>query len=165
MGEFWKDLGPFLEAIRPWISPTVLLAILGIIVKWQYALRKLRIEADQVEVSALGVRNADEADIRDHYADEVRQLRERLDAQAARHKDVLQDSEDRHEQCKRERDEIREDARKLKDIVAGLIRIIVQASASQAIRLDSSASNYVRDAAQRIDILFTPREEPDADPS
>lgn len=162
-GDLWRQLGPFLESVRPWISPVALLGILGLVVRWQHGIRKLAIEARRVDITAAEVDLKDEADIRDHYADEVRQLRERLDAQSERHRVILAGSEERHEQCKREREELRDDARKLKDIVAGLIRIITQASASKAILLDSTASTYVRDAAKRIDMLFAPREEPHHD--
>jgi hypothetical protein len=155
--QIWTALGPFLESVRPWISPVALCAILGLVVRWQYGIRKLRIEARRVEITGEEVVHKDEADIRDHYAEEVRQLRERLDAQAERHRVILAEAEDRHEQCKRERDDLRDDSRKLKDIVAGLIRIITQASASKAILLDSAASAYVRDAALRIDMLFEER--------
>lgn len=158
----WRDLGPFLESVRPWISPTALVAILGFVIKWQYGLRKLAIEARRVEITADEVEHKDGADIRDHYADEVRRLGTRLDEQSERHRQILAAAEERHEECKRERDALRDDSRKLKDIVAGLIRIITQASARQAILLDSTASAYVRDAALRIDMLFAPREEDDA---
>jgi len=162
--DFWGAIGPFMESVRPWISPVALTAILGLVIKWQYGIRKLRIEARSVEIQAVEIADRDEADIRDHYADEVRQLRERLDAQAGRHRDDLNAVEQRHEECRRERDDLRDDSRKLKDIVAGLIRIITQASASKAILLDSAASDYVRDAAKRIDILFQARSAHEEDP-
>lgn len=159
LAELWSALGPFLESVRPWISPVALTGILGIVLSHRLGLLKVKVEADRVEVQAREVDHKDDADIRDHYADEVAALRKRLDEKSDEHRRILREAEDRHDQCKRERDELRDDSRKLKDIVAGLIRIITQASASKAILLDGAASAYVRDAALRIDMLFAPRDD------
>lgn len=161
----YDNVGAFLEAIRPWVSPAALLAILGVVVRWQLGLRKLKIQADQVEVSAQEVSNKDEADIRDHYADEVRQLRERMDRQSERHREILQESDRKHEECQKDRERLREDSSSLKDIVRGLIRIITQASASQAIFLGPEASAEIRAAAKRVESLFVRADHIHPDPT
>jgi flagellar motility protein MotE (MotC chaperone) len=166
-----NETGHLVEVVRQWITPVSLMTILGFVVRWQLGLRKLRIEAKQVDVNAEQVTQTAEADIRDHYADEVRQLREQLNGQGERHRqsiasiearyqEALTNSERKHEECARDRDHLRDKVQALKDLVAGLRRIITQTSASQAIRLSSDPASEIeipddiREAAERVDRLF-----------
>lgn len=154
--EFWNHLPAFAGTLPGWITSGGVIGILALFLRYNLGIRKLRIEAGRVEVEANEVSDRDEADIRDHYADEVRQLRERLDRQSERHREILAASDLKHEDCQRDREQLREDSRSLKDIVRGLIRIITQASASKAILLDSHASAEVLAAARRVELLFEP---------
>jgi hypothetical protein len=152
-------------------SLAILVAIFGLVVRWQLGLRKLKIEAAAVEITAQQVHDADEADIRDHYAHEVEQLRDRLDRQSVRHRDELaekerrhraerKEDEDRHRACLRDNDELRDKLHAVKDLAAGLQRIITQASASKAILIAGHAPGEIpeeiRLAAERVELLFMP---------
>lgn len=150
-------------------SLAVLVTICGIVVRWQLGLKKISVEAAQVEVTAQKVHDEDEADIRDHYANEVRQLRQRLDDQSRRHRVAMslkerqhrierKADEDRHRECMKDNDELRDKVHALKDLAAGLQRIITQASASKAILIAGTAPGEIpeeiREAAERVERLF-----------
>jgi hypothetical protein len=64
-----------LGTIPGWITSAGVIAILGIVVRWQLGLRKLSIAAQQVDVNAAEVRNKDTADARGHIAEEMKALR------------------------------------------------------------------------------------------
>lgn len=157
--------------VAGWVTAggvTTIAAILAYVYIWR----------GRIAVDAKRVANENEADIRDHYADEVRQLRQQLERQSTRHGRVLRvaegrarqaalDAEARHEQCVRDRDELRDKVWALKDQVSGLVRLLLQNSAAGTLILSADqVSNAVREAAERVDRLFAPKEEkPDADPS
>lgn len=163
-------LPQILGTIPGWITAGGVVTILGIVLKHHLGLRRLKIEADQVEVTGRGIRNADEADIRDHYAEEVRQLRERLDRQAERHRLTITDVEDRarqivsdieersrkaieesdrrHEECEQARREMRREVDDLREEIRGLRAILAQRSES-VIRLFPNVSPEIEDAAAR----------------
>lgn len=75
--------------IPQWItaisSTTLAGALVTLIAKWW-----------QRGISLKGLENADEADIRDHYADELRRLT-----------DLVKEITKEHEECKRQREELR----------------------------------------------------------
>lgn len=142
--------------IPGWITASGVTGIFAIVVWWQLGLRKLRIEAENVKISAVKVEHEEGADIRDHYAEELAAMRRIVDEKDERYDRAREQFERRIEECQRDREKLRDDARTLKDIVAGLIRIITQASASQAILLTPAASAEVRAAAQRVQLLFAP---------
>jgi hypothetical protein len=164
-----SDWPAIVGTIPGWITSAGVVAILGLVLRWQLGLRKLKIEAAQVEITAQQVHDADEADIRDHYANEVEQLRDRLDRQSVRHRDELaekekrhraerKEDEDRHRACLRDNDDLRDKLHAVKDLAAGLQRIITQASASRAILIAGHAPGEmpeeVRAAAERVELLF-----------
>jgi len=170
LGDWYSIFG----TLPGWITSAGVLSILGIIVRWHLGQRKLQIEAQQVEVNALGVRNTDEADIRDHYAEEVKQLREQLNGQGERHRnqilaieqrhrEQMDAAERRHDDCVKIREELRDQVSALKDLVAGLRRVIVQASASQAISIAGTKPGEVPEdilaAALRVEEVFRPKPE------
>lgn len=174
-----EQLPDFLGSVPAWITAGGMTTLVGVVLLHLRGIRKLKIEATQVEITAKtseqGLKNADTADIRDHYAEEVKQLREQLRGQGERHRNEIEvlkksyreearASDDRHEACVRGREELRDQNRALKDLVHGLRRIITQASASQAIRIDGLAPGEMPDdiieAARRVEELFAPRDEP-----
>lgn len=166
-----ENLPPFVGTLPGWITSIGVVSLLAIVARVYLGRVKLAIDATKVKIE-------DEENIRDHYASEVAALRSALQAASAarnerereidrrntealetaerRYKAALEHAEEKHEQCKKERDELRDDGRGVRDIVAGLIRIITQASASRAILLSSDSSDYIRDAAQRINMLYAP---------
>jgi chromosome segregation ATPase len=64
-----------LGTIPGWITSAGVVAMLGLIVRWQLGLKKLSVEAQQVDVNAAEVRSKDAADKRDHIAEEMSALR------------------------------------------------------------------------------------------
>ena len=76
--------------------------------------------------------NVDAADIRDHYAEELARVIER------------------QRQCEEREAKLRERVRELENDILGLINIIRQASADKVLRLDTPASEMIRDMAERI---------------
>ena len=128
------------------------------------ALRKLNIEQNIAD-------NMDAADIRDHYADEVQKLRERLDTQAkgfreqiaeidGHYKDIIErlekrytDASDaamkRHEECMADRDKLRNEVMILRNEINGLVRVVTQASIDRVIALGDDVSDDIREAAMR----------------
>lgn len=175
--DFLGGAGRVLEVVRQWSIPGLLAAILAIVLRYRLGARKLEIDAQAVDVSALEVRQAEEANIRDHYAEEVRQLRERIDSQAERHRRERDEDEVRHrlalaaadqahKDCVEAREDLRDKVSALKDQVAALIRIILQNQVSGALRLDpENLPPEIREAAQRVDAIFArqlgkPKEDP-----
>lgn len=156
MTAFFETLPSWAGTLPGWITSAGVLGLLGLLVRYQLGVKKLEIEAKQVSINAAATDNADEADIRDHYADEVRQLRTRLDDQSKRHGDDLEKVENRLRECRDREEELLDSVRALKDTVSGLIRIIAQASASQAISLSPAASAEITAAARRVQMLFIP---------
>lgn len=148
----------FLGTIPGWITAISSSGVLGVAAYFLLGRQKLT--------------NADEADIRDHYAEELVALRKALETagerharrerlflirerhQETRHRELLQEGERRHQECVEAREQLRDQGRELKDIVAGLIGIIRQASASQAILLGDEASAFVLAAAERVHAMF-----------
>lgn len=166
-GNLIAEIGDVLEAARPWLSTTALTAsaiFLGLLLKHHLGLKRIALDK---EIAG----NADEADIRDHYADEVRQLRERLDGQSERHriateteterhKEEMAAADRRHEECVNAREELREKVWALKDQVMGLVRLLITNSARGTLALsEDEVSGHVREAAERVERLFAPNEE------
>lgn len=83
-------------------------------------------------VSLKGLQNADEADIRDHYAEELERVVARQHA------------------CEQREEALRNRVGELEDDVRGLIRIITQASADKVLALGPGASKQIRDMAMRV---------------
>lgn len=150
------NLGNSLEAIRPWLSPVVLLAILGVVTRNYQALRKANTADKALDVAA-------EETARDAYASAVRGFREEVRALKKEHGSDREEWERRHNECERARDEFKERVEALRDLVGGLNRVILQNSAAGVLVIegtpDGYASEEVRRAAQRVDRLFAPKAE------
>jgi hypothetical protein len=97
--------------IPGWITATTALAFFGIWVRRELGFGHLR--------------NSDAADIRDHYAQELDRLAARVDA-----------SDRLHEECVREREELRRELREVHDELAGIKRQIARYSADALMILD-----------------------------
>lgn len=128
------------------------------------AIRKLGIEKAIAD-------NVDAADIRDHYADEVQKLRDRLDKQAesfrgrldeidGHYRDIISKLEQRyteaskaaqirHEECMADRDKLRNEVSILRNEINGLVRVITQASIDRVIALGDDVSDEIKEAAAR----------------
>lgn len=113
--------------------------------------------------------DTDEADIRDHYADEVRQLRERLDTQSGRfkkdlqeledrYKRLLQDSERRHDQCQEDRDQLKIRVEDMGDEIRGLVRLIAQNSVNSVLQMGDSVPEDIKAAAERVQGILKDKE-------
>lgn len=150
--------GNVLETARPWLAPGFLLGIFGLLLRQQVQNRRIGVDEKRVRLD-------DDKDIRDHYADEVRQLRDQVVKQGERHRAVLREvdkdykasltaAESRHDECVQQRDELRDQVRALKDLVDGLQRVILQNSASGVIALGDAVHPDVRAAAERVEELF-----------
>lgn len=156
----------FLAGTLPgWITAGGMTTIAGVLAWYLLGRGKLANEAKKIATD-------DAADIRDHYAEEVRQLRAAMEAQSTRHrgeleaadnrhKEAIRDAEQAHRDCEAARDELREKVSALKDQVAGLVRLLLQNSASGVLNLDPRlVSKDVLEAAQRVEQLFAPKVDP-----
>lgn len=108
----------FFGTLPGWITASAVTAILGLIVRWQLGLRRLRVDADQVA-------NADEANIRDHYAQEVAALRQQLIDRDERYRAQIERADQRHEECARARDELRQKLTQVQNRLTGTVRQFV----------------------------------------
>lgn len=158
-----------LGTIPQWFTVAGVASILGIVLRYRLGWKRLNIE-DQKQ------KDTDEADIRDHYADEVRQLRDKLDKQSGqfrrdltdledryrglleatenRWQRLLSDSEKRHDECMADRDHLRERVNALENELNGLIRMIAQNSANKVLQLGDDVSDDIRAAAERVEIIL-----------
>lgn len=97
------------------------------------------------------IRNADEADIRDHYADEVAQLRGQLVILEKHYRDMLASSDKRHAECEDARTEMRGRVSDLENHVKGLEAQIRQYSSETVLKLaGQQPSDHVVEAARRV---------------
>lgn len=88
-----------------------------------------------------GLGNADKADIRDHYAEELARV------------------VDRQHKCEEREHRLRERVAELENDILGLIRIITQASADKVLDLGAEVPKHIRDMAERVkDRAFQARE-------
>lgn len=151
------------------ISASSLLAILGLMSRTYLANRKLSLETKVLDATT-------DTEARKILLSEVLSLRDALGKQSERHSNALnaaedryaartKDAEARHLECVESRDGIRARLREvedemhdktsaLRDLVAGLRRIITQASALHAMEISANLSDDVRNAAERVDRLF-----------
>lgn len=108
-----------LGTVPQWITAGGIIGFLGLIVKWRLGERSLS--------------NAEQADIRDHYADELASLRKQIIDMGEHHlgrerelddrwRKLLTDSEDRHSECVRQREELAARVREIEDRQIGTIR-------------------------------------------
>jgi phage shock protein A len=104
----------FFGTLPQWLTLGSVASLLGIVVRYRLGLRKMSVEAQEVQVHAKTADNTNSADIRDHYAQEVGRLTERVVSIEAD-----------HEQCKRERDQYRAEVSTLDDKLRGVTRQFV----------------------------------------
>lgn len=137
--------------------------ILGIIVRWQLGLRKLSVDAQQVEVNAHTAANINEADIRDHYAKEVERLTEKLEnkdqhfAALENHwRNMLDASDRRHEECEKARAELRVELSEMHSKIGkaesdlrGLYSQIAELSSDKLVILDGRKPSKVAPEAAK----------------
>jgi Tfp pilus assembly protein PilV len=93
--------------------------MLGVVLRHRHGMRSLQ--------------NADDADVRDHYSEELQRVVVRQRA------------------CEQREELLRQRVVELENDILGLISIIRQASADKVLVLDSRASNIIKDMAERID--------------
>jgi cell division septum initiation protein DivIVA len=97
------------------------------------------------------IRNADTADIRDHYAEEVEQLRGQLIGLEKHYREMLSSSDKRHAECEDARTEMRARVSDLESQVKGLEAQIRQYSADSVLKLaGQQPSEQVVAAAHRV---------------
>lgn len=96
------------------------------------------------------IRNADTADIRDHYADEVTQLRSQLVALEKHYREMLVASDRRHAECEEARTEMRGRISELEDHVRGLEAQMRRYSSDTVLKLAGQPSDQVIEAARRV---------------
>jgi hypothetical protein len=175
INEFFAALPPWAGSLPNWITASGVVALLTVYVKRELGLRRLDIQADRVQIEAKKVRNADEADIRDHYADEVQQLRDAIERQSKRHNDALTAQEERHNtamiaqeerfnrilaateerqvRCEQERERLADRVTKLQQELTGVMDKVRMNSADQVVLLADSGEPvppHALAAAKRI---------------
>lgn len=95
------------------------------------------------DVQIRGLQNADKADQRDHYAEELSSLRKQIIDMGQHHltrereiddrwRKLLKESEERHEECVRQREELRQQVIEIDDRLKGTIRQFLQFQESVA---------------------------------
>lgn len=134
-----------LGTIPGWITSAGIVTILGVVLRYRLGWRK----------QTLG----DDADIRDHYAQEVAALRGKLDGQGAhflsleKHwRDILEGSDRRHQECEEARQAMRREINKMHEEIAGLRTQIRAASTDRVLRMeeDPPPAPHARAAAKRV---------------
>lgn len=96
-------------------------------------------------VSLKGLENANEADIRDHYAEEVAALRGQLLSIEKHYREMLEQSDRRHAECEASRGVMREE-------LEGLKKQFRAASADRVLRMEENPPEapHSRAAAERV---------------
>lgn len=98
-------------------------------------------------VSLKSLDNAEHADIRDHYAEEVK-----------RYAEELQRVTERQRECEERESRLRERVTYLENELNGLIRLIAQNSANRVLQLGDDVPEDIRAAAQRVDNILKDRQ-------
>lgn len=128
----------FIGTVPQWItaisSTTLATALVTLIVQWW-----------RRGVSLKGLENADEADIRDHYAQEVAALRGQLLSIEGHYRGMLVQSDQRHAECEAARATMREE-------LDGLKKQFRAASTDRVLRMeaDPPEAPHSREAAHRV---------------
>lgn len=166
----WPD---FAGTLPGWITATGITTLVGVVLHFILGRRKLGIDEKKID-------NENEADIRDHFAEEISGLRASLESSSHRHLErerltdhrhrralasvenryrrLLTESDEKHDHCQQELSVQRDQVQALKEQQSGLVRLILQNSASGVLRLDDSGvSDFVREAAERVELVFKPR--------
>lgn len=112
--------------IPQWLTAGGVLGLFGWFARMQLGNRKLAIEAKQVEIAA-------EGGLRDHFANEVQSLRNQIIKMSQHHLDrereiddrwrtLLRESEERHDECVKQREELRREVEEIRERQIGTIR-------------------------------------------
>lgn len=112
-------LAAFLGTLPGWITSVSVVGMLGIMVRGYLGKGRLAIDAKQVNVTA-------EGKLREHYANELGSLREQIIKMGQHHLDrereiderwrkLLQESEQRHEECVAQREQLAKEVREVKE--------------------------------------------------
>jgi hypothetical protein len=124
--------------------------LLGTIPQWLTALGigSFLIALLRRDVQVRGLRNTDQADIRDHYAQEVAALRDQLLTMEQHYRNMLEQSDKRHDECEVARSQMRAE-------LDGLKRQMAAASADRLLVLEertcpSDVAPHSTAAAKRI---------------
>lgn len=134
-----------LGTIPGWITSAGVVTLIGIVLRYRLGWRKLS--------------DADDADIRDHYALEVAALRGKLDNQEAHFlsleshwRTILEGSDRRHQECEDARSLLRLEINKMHEEIAGLKAQIRAASTDRVLRMEEEppAAPHARAAAKRL---------------
>jgi predicted nucleic acid-binding Zn-ribbon protein len=141
------NLGDSLEAIRPWLSPVMLLAILGVVTRHYATVRRANTADRAIDVDA-------EGSLRDAYAAAVRGFREEVAALKEDHRRDMEEMSRRNRECDDDRELLRDRITALRAYADGLYRVILQNSASGVIALGDFPSEEIQRAAERVDQLF-----------
>lgn len=126
-------LEPFIGTIPQWITAAGVVSFLGLLVRWRLGERKLAIEATSVNVRAREVEGVERADLRDHYAEELSSLRSQIIDMGKHHlerereiddrwRKVLSESEARHAECVRQREDLARRVIRVEGRLLGTIR-------------------------------------------
>lgn len=109
------------------------------------------------EVNLRKLSNENTADIRDHYAGEVKALRDRLEANLktfrdleTHWRDMLDASDRRHKECEDARHELRKELTDMHSELAGLKRQIARYSSDKAILLEDDKAPMAQASAERV---------------
>lgn len=160
----------FIGTLPGWITALCSAGGLGLVVKFYLGHRAMNIKADEVRLEGRKIDNAEEANLRAHWKDEVESLRRALHEQAETYKTQLtsiQESfkasldaaEERHDKCVADRQalegrvgELEEKIRMTNDEFHGVIRLIAANSADKVLNLpaNNALSADVAKAAERV---------------
>jgi chromosome segregation ATPase len=119
--------------ITGWISSAGIVTLVGLFFRRDVALRKIS--------------SSEAGDLRDHYAEELKALREKLNSQEQhftsmeKHwREMLEASDHRHEECEKARQAMRRELSDMHDEIAGLKRQISITSANKLIELEGNGA-------------------------
>lgn len=130
------DWGTLPQQVTAISSGGIFIALVGLLVKWNLGSGQLSLDRQKQH-------DADEADIRDHYAKEVERLTDRLEKNDERYRNLLKEAE-------AERDKMRKRIAFLEDEVKGLVRLITYNSANNVLQLGDDVPEDIKRAAERV---------------
>lgn len=163
--QFLTDLpAGFLGTLPGWITASSSATLLGLFWRYKLGLAKVQVEAQNVQVEGKKVEQAEDADIRDHWAQEITRLQNMLTEQDKRHNEALTAMEERHgramlhneerqAKCEQERERLAEKVKVLGQELEGVMQQVRMNSAEQVVLLaasDEPVPPHALAAAKRI---------------
>lgn len=138
----------FLGTLPQWIAAAASAGIFGALLKFGLGWRSQTLNEDE--------------NLRKHYAEELQRLTKKLDEKSGdfsakmqvmedHYRKLLDDSDRRHDECQKDRDNLRREMNDMHDEIAGLKRQIARYSADRVVLLGED--NYAPEAkrsAQRV---------------